>query len=286
VIRAESTGGVTIAVHHFGGTGTPLLISHATGFHAWCYEPMARLLADRFDVWALDYRGHGASTQPDEWDGETLDWRGCGDDAIAALDVIAAERSTDEPIVGFGHSMGAAALLMAAHRRPDAFDRLVLFEPIVFPPADGPADPESFPLVVGARRRRNRFDSVEAAFQNFAGKPPISWFEHDVLRAYVDHGLRPAGDGDGDGVELCCEGRFEAATFAGSMTNGVWDLLPSIETPALVLSGVVEPDQPSRIAADVAAQLPRGAYRNLPHQTHFGPFTHVAEVAALIGGGA
>ena len=39
-----SLDGVTIAVHDFGGTGSPVLLSHATGFHAHCFEPMASVL--------------------------------------------------------------------------------------------------------------------------------------------------------------------------------------------------------------------------------------------------
>jgi pimeloyl-ACP methyl ester carboxylesterase len=282
VIRARSSDDVGVAVHHFGGTGTPLLLSHATGFHGWCYRPLALRLADRFDAWAIDYRGHGSSTQPAGWQGEPLDWRGCGDDAIAALEAI----DPPAPVVAFGHSMGAAVLLMAARRRPELFERLVLFEPIVYPPLPEPIDPETITLVIGARRRRNRFDSYEQAHANFAGKPPMGWFEPDVLRCYVDHGLRPVADPDGDagadGVELCCSGPFEAATFSGSITNGVWDLLPGIATPTLVLAGVIEGDQPSRFASDIAERLPAGTYLGLPHMTHFGPFTHVDEIARLI----
>ena len=70
---------------------------------------------------------------------------------------------------------------------------------------------------------------------------------------------------------------FEAATFEGSFGNGVWDMLPSIATPTLVVTGVVEGDQPSRFASAVAERLPNGTYLELPHMTHFGPFTHIAE---------
>lgn len=272
MITVASSDGVDVAVHRFGGAGQTLLFSHATGFHGWCYAPLARALADRFDSVALDYRGHGQTPQPAGWDGAYLDWRACGDDAVAVLATL------PQPAVGFGHSMGGATLVMAAVRQPAAFERLVLFEPIAFPPSEQ-ADPELFPLVAGARRRRRTFESVDAAFQNYAAKPPLGWFDPEVLSLYVDHGFRPAADG---GVELCCEPSFEAATFAGSTTNGVWDLLPEVDVPVLVLAGRVEPDQPSRIAADVAGRLPNGSYLELDHMTHFGPFTHIDEIADLI----
>ena len=36
-----STDGVRIAVHDLGGTGSALLVSHATGFHGRCYIPVS-----------------------------------------------------------------------------------------------------------------------------------------------------------------------------------------------------------------------------------------------------
>jgi pimeloyl-ACP methyl ester carboxylesterase len=274
----SSSDGVTVALHDFGGAGSALLISHATGFHAHCYAPIAGTLAGDFHAHGLDYRGHGYSTQPSRWDGEPVDWRGCGDDAVLAAETTAPGGG----IVGFGHSMGGAALLMAAARRPELFDRLVLFEPIVPPPMPEQIDPDQVPLVRGARRRKARFESIEAAYENYRSKPPLSWFDDTALRAYVDHGFRQMVSGNDGEVELRCAPLFEAATFEGSFANGVWELLPSIGTPTLVITGVVEGDQPSRFAADIADRLPNGTYLELPHMTHFGPFTHIAEVAALV----
>ena len=274
----SSSDGVTVALHDFDGSGVPLLVSHATGFHAHCYVPLAAELADTFRIHGLDYRGHGNSTQPAGWDGEPVDWRGCGDDAVLAARTIA----PDGGIVGFGHSMGGAALLMAAARRPELFDRLVLFEPIVHPPPPVPVDPDDVPLVRGARRRKAQFESVEVAYENYRSKPPLSWFEEAALRAYVDHGFRPVDGDAGCAVELRCAPMFEAATFEGSFGNGVWDTLPSIATPTLVVTGVVEGDQPSRFASDVAGRLPNGRYLELPHMTHFGPFTDIAEIATIV----
>lgn len=278
-MRLPSSDGVELAVHDLGGLGRPLFISHATGFHGHCYAPLAHVLAGDFHAYAIDYRGHGESSRPDGWAGEPLDWRGCGDDAVAAAEAIA----PDGDLVAFGHSMGGAALLMAAAQRPGLFARLVLFEPIVYPEPDPLPDPEEFPLVVGARRRRPRFDSSTAAYENFASKPPLAWFDPTALRAYVDHGFSPVDPDAPDGeVELRCSPAFEAATFAGSMTNGVWDLLPSIDIPVLVLAGAHDEDQPSRIAPAVAEALPNAEFIALPHMTHFGPFTHLTEIADLI----
>ena len=126
--HVESSDGVAVTVHSLAGSPDlpPLLISHATGFHAHCYRPIAHALADRFHCIGLDYRGHGETDAPPGWQ---VDWSRFGDDALAVARSIA----PDGGLIGFGHSMGGSALIMAARRQPGLFERLVLFEPIAFP---------------------------------------------------------------------------------------------------------------------------------------------------------
>ncbi len=283
MIRVPSTEGVNVAVHELGAQGNrrPLLISHATGFHAHCYTPIASQLADRFRCLGLDYRGHGETPVDPEW---PVDWQRFGDDASA----VARHIAPGGGLLGIGHSMGGSALLMAAHRDPDRFDRLVLFEPISHEgsrPTLTQAEIREFPIVVGAMRRRRRFASYDEAYENFRNKPPLSSMVDEALRNYVDHGFRPAPvDDDGSpGVELRCTPELEADIFVTGVTNGVWDLLPEIETPTLVLGGHVEERQPSAQAAAIADHLVNGTYALLDHQTHFGPFSHPVEIAELVG---
>ena len=46
-LTVPSSGGVAVALHDLGGTGAPLLVCHATGFHGRMYAPLARLLTER-----------------------------------------------------------------------------------------------------------------------------------------------------------------------------------------------------------------------------------------------
>src|SRR5688572_32991826 len=111
--RAPSTDGVAVAVHDLAGSAPhPLvLLAHATGFHGHAYLPVAKHLAPRFHTYAMDFRGHGDTALPPDW---TVAWSGYGDDALAAAEAVAALPGGDGGIVGFGHSMGGAGLLMAA----------------------------------------------------------------------------------------------------------------------------------------------------------------------------
>jgi len=267
--RVPSTDGVDIAVHDLGGSGPQLLVSHATGFHGRCYLPVAHALADRFHSVAFDYRGHGNTARPDG----AVDWQRYGDDAQAMANALA------HPTFAFGHSMGGACLLMAAHRDPSLFSRIVVFEPIVFPPSGLRPDASESPLSIGARRRRASFPSYEAAIANYAAKPPLMGFTGEALDAYVRYGFAEAEDGE---VHLKCRPETEAETFEMGPHHDTWDKLPEIETPVLVVAGKVQEFQPSHIAGQVAERLPNATYLELPSLDHFAPMTHPAEMADIV----
>jgi pimeloyl-ACP methyl ester carboxylesterase len=277
-VLVRSSDGLDLVVHDLGGIGRPLLLSHATGFHGHCYAPMAHQLADRFHSLALDYRGHGDSPTLLGSDGmPVVDWDRYGDDATAVATALAESRS--EPLVGFGHSMGGACLLMAAHRDPSLFSHLVVFEPIVFPTDMGPRPEGPNPLVAGARRRRASFASFEAAIENFAAKPPLRAFTASALEAYVRHGFRRGEDG---AVHLKCLPETEARTFESGNGHATWDVLPEIRTPVLVVAGVEEEFQPSARARPIAEALPNGRYLQSDDLDHFGPMTHPDLMARVV----
>lgn len=268
-MRVVSSGGVELAVHDLAGVGPTLLISHATGFHGRCYLPMAASLADRYHSIAFDYRGHGDTPHP----AEEVDWDRYGDDAEAMAAAL------DPPIVAFGHSMGGACLLMAAHRNPGLFRALVVFEPIVFPPTGIRPDGTPSPLSMGARRRRASFPSYAAAIENYAAKRPLGSFTPEALEAYVHFGFRQGDDGE---VHLKCRPEIEAATFDTGGGHHTWDHLGEITTPVLVISGRPEEFQPSAIARPVAELLANGSYLERTDLDHFGPMTHPTLVAELV----
>lgn len=275
-----STDGIELATHTLTeGVGSPLLISHGTGFHGRCYQPLADELADVAQCIAFDYRGHGDTPLALG----QIDWQRYGDDATAMATWLADR--TGRPIVAFGHSMGGACLLMAARRNPALFRRIIAFEPIVFPlatyPADDVAPGEEFesPMVAAARRRRTSFLSFEEAIANFSSKPPLNAFTPDALEAYVRHGFALGPDG---AVHLKCLPQTEAGTFAAGGRHDTWTHLPEIKTDVLVISGRRQEMSPSMIAASVAERLPNGRFLQRDDLDHFGPMTHPGEIAAIV----
>ncbi|MFK8025946.1 MAG: alpha/beta fold hydrolase [Ilumatobacter sp.] len=269
-MRAISSDHISVAIHEFGGDGPPLLFSHATGFHGYCYLPVADRLADRFTSYGHDHRGHGSTPRPDDW---AVDWECYGDDALAAARAIA----PDGGIVAFGHSMGGTSLLMAAHREPELFDLLVLFEPIVFPTDVDRSGQEPTPMIEQARRRRNSFESFEEAVENYSSKPPMKFFDPDIVRMYVGHGMRPSPEG----VRLKCDPEHEARTFETGASHRTWDLLPEIHTRTVVVTGG-DLMGPAAVAPAVADRLANSTLVQQPDSNHFGPFIDPGGTADLI----
>ena len=269
----RSSDGVEVAVHDLAGHDADLpvlLVSHATGFHGYCYQPVADALATQFHTIAFDYRGHGDTPEPAHVD---VDWERYADDAEAVA------LSLTRPVAAFGHSMGGTCLLIAAHRHPDLFSGLVIYEPIAFDPSTMSGDGGPPQLAHGARRRRTTFASFDEAIANYSTKPPLSRFTPAALDAYVRHGFRLGEDGR---VHLKCRPELEAATFEMGVQQDTWDLLPEITVPVAVVCGEPAPDTPARHARAVADRLPNSTYLELDELDHFGPMTHPQMIASVV----
>ncbi len=264
-----STGGVRVAVHELGGTGRPILFAHATGFCGPVWGPVAELLGDHRDV-ALDFRAHGRSSRPDDGD---LHWQGAAEDLLAVVDALDLDGT-----VGVGHSMGGAALLLAEQARPGTFESLWLYEPIVVTPAMREGLEGGNPLADAAARRRERFASARAAFENFASKPPLDVLTPECLAAYVDGGFETLEDGS---VTLRCRPEDESATFRMGPTHEAAAHLGEVSCPVTVVKGRDEPG-PAMFADPVAEALPRGRLVQMPDLGHFGPMEDPAAIAGSI----
>lgn len=264
-----SPDGTPIATYDLGGPGDDLLLVHATGFCAGVWTPIAAATAHHRRA-ALDVRGHGRSGIPDLG----MHWGGTADDVLATIDALGLERP-----FGVGHSMGGASLVLAEQARPGTFRGLWLFEPIIFPPAMRVGDGTANPLAEGARRRRSRFDSPLAAYENFARKPPLSDLSPAALSAYVRYGFEEQPDGS---VELRCRPEVEASTYEMGGVHRAFDHLGEVHCPVTVVRGADHIPGPASFAPRVAEELPRGVGEDHPELGHFGPLQDPAAMAASI----
>jgi pimeloyl-ACP methyl ester carboxylesterase len=275
VHRFPSTDGVEVAAYDLttevgGGDGPPLLLAHATGFHAHVFLPLAALLVDRFHCYAFDERGHGETSVPHDL---TYDWRGFADDALAVANGFALDRP-----FAFGHSAGGAALLMGEAAVPGRFRALYCYEPVVLP-AEIPMGPMDNQLSEGALRRRDAFESRDEAYDNYASKPPLNTLSPDALRAYVDFGFAVQPDGT---VRLRCLPAVESQVYRMGSAHDAFARFPLVRCPVTVVCGEhTDAFTPPLIEQQTAA-LPHGRMQVLPGLGHFGPLEDPESVAESV----
>jgi len=264
----------------FRGRADTLLLVHATGFHARCWDQVIRHLGDRHVI-ALDQRGHGRSQKT-----EITHWKVFGQDLAAFV------RELDlRDAIGVGHSMGGHAMAEAAAACPDRFHRLVLIDPVIASPDDyggGWTISGLGGTVHPTAKRKRHFTSPEEMFERFKDRLPYSMFHPEALRDYCTHGLLPAEDGGG--FVLACPPEIEAAIYMTSRTNpGVHDSIRALAMPVLILRAKEPP--PERSVMDFSSsptwpglvhEFRNGREIYFADRTHFLPMEIPESVAALI----
>jgi len=272
-VQVPGADGHSVALHDFGGEGPPLLFAHATGMHGWTWSVIAQHLVGQFHCWALDFRGHGESAVEATDD---MHFEGFGRDALAIADAIG-ERN----IIGVGHSLGGAALVLAELARPGTFAELFLYEPGLRPsslPSDSQLAYQNA-MIEATKRRRSRFASGEAALATYARKPPMSSFQAGALAAYVDYGFAPC-QGDG-GVELKCRPDVEARIVAMTFTHDAVARIAALSCPLTQVFGTLTPPVQQEAIGSVA-RLTGSRTISVDGLGHFGPMEQPWTIARVI----
>ncbi|MCH8892098.1 MAG: alpha/beta hydrolase [Chloroflexi bacterium] len=112
-------GALKVRYLDWGGDGPPLLALHGLASSANWYDIVARLLRDRYHIYAPDQRGHGQTTSaPDGYD-----WKTLSDDLAGLLDHIELDK-----VAVMGHSWGGNVATNFAADYPSRVSRLVMIE--------------------------------------------------------------------------------------------------------------------------------------------------------------
>ena len=268
--------GVSAALHDLGGTGPAVLFTHGSGLNAGMWATVVPHLRDQFHCYGLDFRGHGASPQPDAEDFSVERQLLIGE-ILAAVKAIGADR-----VSGVGHSLGGATLTLTEAAHPGTFAALWLFEPVLIP--DSYERPDGGPAALAglARRRRREFDSVDAAYERFRSKPPYADCEAAAVRAYTEIGTFERPDGT---VWLSCSGDTEARIYETSSAHD-FTKFAAVRCPTVVGLGAAVAkgnEVPPMLAPIVAKALGNGRLESFAGLTHFAPMENGAAVAASIG---
>lgn len=279
VTRRYPVNGIDLVVHEWAsqGDGVPLVFAHATGFHGRVWDTIIAQFPGHA-VYAIDLRGHGQSGG-----GPITDWRIMSSDVAGFL-----EQAGLTGVVGIGHSMGAHTLLQVAADHPQAFSRLVLFDPVILAP-EFYAESEALYTAETphpAIRRKRDFASAEEMMERFRARDPYCLFDARVFEDYCRHGLVPAPSGDG--MELACAPEMEASVYASSRSNGaILDAAKTVDMPVLVVRAQMTDLQDFKSSPtwpELAKVLPQGTDLYRPDRTHFHPFEDPADAARIIAG--
>lgn len=169
-----------------------LVFSHANSFPAGCYRLLfEQWRAAGWRVEALDRFGHDPQFPV------TPDWRRLRDQL---LQFVEHEVRPDGPVTLVGHSLGGMLSLMAACRRPDLVDRLVMLDSPVIAGlrAAGVAVAKTtglmnrYPPSRIARERRHLWPDRAAVRAHFAAKKAFARWDARVLDDYVAAGFEDA----------------------------------------------------------------------------------------------
>lgn len=265
----------------FRGVGPTLLLAHATGFHARCWDAVARRLGDRHLI-AVDQRGHGRSEKTD-----IEHWKCFGEDLASLIRVLALR-----DILGVGHSMGGHAMVAAAATLPERFRSLVLVDPVIVAPEDYAEGGWAITNLAGethpTAKRKRHFASPEAMIERFRDRAPYNVFQPECLRDYCTYGL--LRDEDGDGFVLACPPELEASIYMTSRTNkAIHESIRRLSLPVLILRAKLPPadreimdfsSSPTWIG--LVREFSNAREIHFAERTHFLPMEIPDQIAELI----
>ncbi|MCE2690798.1 MAG: alpha/beta hydrolase [Rubrivivax sp.] len=197
-----------------------MVFSHANGFPAGTYRRLFdRWRAAGWRVIAVERFGHDPAFPV------TSNWPRLRDQLISLVD---SQAGGGGPVFLVGHSLGGYLSLLAACRRPDLAQGVVLLDsPVVAGwRAHGVQVAKATGLIKRvspgrvSQTRRHHWPSAEAAFQHFAGKTMFARWDPEVLADYIRAGTEADPELGGVRLALSAEGRQVGMAMTRALTQG------------------------------------------------------------------
>lgn len=240
--------GIRIHYRHWDHAGQrPLLLLHASGCHVHWWDEVGPELATDYDVYAPDLRGHGDSGRPEPPD--------YGFDAYVA-DVAGLVQALDlRDFDLIGHSMGGYIALRYASTQPEALRAMVAADMLCEVEGDMLAH-----MHRASERPDPMFATREEAIGKFRLQPPETSASPEVLQALAREAVCQTATGE-------WTFKFDRRARKHPAVR-VWDLLPQIACPVLVVRGELSPLMPEANAERIANEVSNGEWANLPGAYH------------------
>lgn len=234
----RSAGPLSVLRH---GAGPPLVLLHPLALAGELWAPLAARLADRYEVFAFDLRGHGQS----RWDGQPFGIADLAEDVVTALDALglASVRLA-------GMSMGGSVAMTLAGRYPHRVSGLLLADTTAWYGPDAQAAwAERAQKATGPRDKQLPFQLDRWFSEAFRAEQPEE--VERVARIFL--------------------ATASPAHAAASIAMGALDarpLLPAITAPTRVLVGEHDYATPPAMAELLAERIPNATLRVLPNVRH------------------
>jgi pimeloyl-ACP methyl ester carboxylesterase len=267
----------------FPGSGLPLHFAHANGYPPQAYQQLLSVLSAAFDVFAMEGRALWPNSEP----ASIKSWDALAGDLIQFLET---HQVDGQPWIGVGHSVGGTTTLMAALRRPDLFQALVIIDPPIFPPIRSLAwrlatilglGERLHPLTASSKKRRRRFDSRESMLENYREKRIFKQLSDQALSDYVNalSAEKPGGE-----VLLRYPPEWETRIYVTSMLADfqTWRRLPGLQPPVIFLKAQHTNAFHEQAVRLIRKKLPQAVVQEIPASTHLVPMEFPSEIAGII----
>jgi pimeloyl-ACP methyl ester carboxylesterase len=252
-----------------------IVFSHANGFPAGTYRLIFEAWrAAGFEVHAIEKYGH------DQRFPVTSNWPHL---RAQLIDFI--EHEVGGPAFLVGHSLGGYLSLMAASRRPDLASGLVMLDSPLLSGwkaravqlAKAAGIGERFSPGYVSKRRRQQWDSADAAFEHFAAKPAFARWAPGMLRDYIASGTEP-------------HGALRRLSFHRDIETAIYNTLPHhlarvlrahpLQCPAAFVRGSAS-EEIRQVGLRATERLVRGRIRTI-EGSHLFPLERPAQTAAEV----
>ena len=246
--RRFKAAGVELNCLDYGTEGNPpILFLHGGSAHAHWWDFVAPSFAGEYHALALDQRGHGDS-------GWTQEWAYGSRHYVADLEAVVSAWGLGTPVV-VGHSMGGHnAILYAAS--PTAAIRALA---VVDSTPDYSQRAVDF-LRSFADRPPRAFDSLDEACASFRLLPRETRATPEVIRHVARAAFRQNGDGK-------WTHKLDRRTLIREPLD-VWELLPEIKCPTLIIKASGSPLLDIGVARRMAERLRDGRVVEIGNSFH------------------
>lgn len=200
---------IQIPFYDFGGKGKSIHFAHANGYPPEGYRQFIQPFLKNHQVIASKYRPLWGN----ENHNQLKTWNTLADDMIQFMDSQGLKN-----VIGMGHSMGGTISVVAALKRPDLFEKLILIDPVIFsrkfllPTLFLPFFllKKIIPIAKVSNKRRNKWSSKEEVYELWRKKRVFKRFSDESLKDLVNAAITSDGNG---GMTLAFSREWETQVY-------------------------------------------------------------------------